>query len=242
MRIDVLGIGFDNINKEKAVEYAIEAVEQKKKAYAVTPNPEIVWECRKNERLRDIVNRADLVLPDGIGIIYAAKILKTPLACRVPGIEFAEALLERFAQSGMSVFLLGAKPGVADMAAEKMAERYPNLIIAGTQDGYFKDSGAVVDIINRSLPDAVFVCLGSPKQEIWISENLDKINTHFMIGLGGSLDVFAGAVERAPEKWRKLGLEWLYRLLKEPKRLRRMMKLPMFMAVVIWHRIFGKKR
>jgi N-acetylglucosaminyldiphosphoundecaprenol N-acetyl-beta-D-mannosaminyltransferase len=200
--------------------------------YVVTPNPEIVEICRENHEANRVINDADLVLPDGIGVIKGAAMLGTPLKERTPGIEFASHLMERMAEEGLSLYLLGAKPGVADMAAEKLVEKYPGLKIAGTHDGYFKEDAPVVEAIAASGADCVFVCLGAPKQEFWIKKNGPATGARLLCGLGGSLDVFAGTVERAPKFFCDHGLEWFYRLCKEPKRIGRMMKLPLFLVHV----------
>ena len=165
MRVDVLGVGFDNFTMDQAVAEACRLMASREGRYVVTPNPEIVELCREDEELRDIVNAADLVLPDGIGIIYGAKILGTPLRQRLPGVDFAGHLMERMAREGQTLFLLGAKPGVADRAREALEKRYPGLTIVGTHDGYFQDDAPVVEMIRRSGAQVVFVCLGAPKQE-----------------------------------------------------------------------------
>ena len=140
------------------------------------------------------------------------------------------------AGEGKSVFLLGAKPGVAERAAKNLAENYPGLLIAGTHDGYFNEDAPVVEAVNAASPDLLLVCLGAPKQEKWMRSNAAKLAVGLMIGAGGSLDVFAGTAERAPEGWQKAGLEWLYRLLKEPRRIGRMMKLPKFLLCVAFRK------
>lgn len=237
MRTDVLGVGFDSVTMEEATEraYALATTEGFK--YIVTPNPEIVWMCRKDGNLRRIIDGAALVVPDGIGIIYGAKILKRPLKEKVGGADLALKLFERMAQDGRSVFLFGAKPGIADTAAEKLAARYPGLKIAGTADGYFQDDEPIMDKINAAAPDVLLVCLGAPKQEEWIDRHKDRLNVHLAMGLGGSLDVYAGVAKRAPKLMLKLNLEWLYRLVKQPSRLGRQMRLPAFLFAVIGQRI-----
>jgi len=238
MRTDVLGVGFDSFTIEQAVSVAYDEILSGGKSYVVTPNPEIVWQCRKNEALREALSRACLVLPDGIGVIIGARILRTPMDHgRIPGIDFASALFEKMAGSGKSVFLLGAKPGVAEMAGEKLAERYPGLIISGTLDGYFTDDKYVIEKVNEAAPSLLLVCLGAPKQELWMAENIGSLSVPLCAGLGGSLDVFAGNIKRAPVFFRKLGLEWLYRLMREPRRLKRSMCLPLFLLTVIRKRL-----
>lgn len=232
MRIDVLGVGFDNVTMGEAVERGMKLLHSDGMHYVVTPNPEIVEICRENPEANRVINEADLVLPDGIGVIKGAAMLGTPLKERTPGIEFATHLMGRMAEEGLSLYLLGAKPGVAELAAQKLTEKYPGLKIAGTHDGYFKEDAPVVEAIAASGADCVFVCLGAPKQEFWIRKNGPATGARLLCGLGGSLDVFAGTVERAPKFWCDHGLEWFYRLCKEPKRIGRMMKLPLFLVHV----------
>ena len=233
MRIDVLGVGFDNVTMDEAVERGMELLRGDAAHYVVTPNPEIVEVCRENPEAKRVVNGAALVLPDGIGVIKGAAMLGTPLKERTPGIEFAERIVERMANEGYSLYLLGAKPGVAELAGQKLAEKYPGLKVAGTHDGYFRDDAPVVEAIRESGADALFVCLGAPKQEFWMEKNGEATGAHLLCGLGGSLDVFAGTVERAPKFFCDHGLEWFYRLCKEPKRIGRMMKLPLFLVHVM---------
>lgn len=240
MRIDVLGVGFDNLSMAEAVEQAMKLLSEEGCHYIVTPNPEIVEVCLENSAAREAVNGADLVLPDGVGIVKGARILGTPLKEKTPGIEFAAHLMERLAKEGKSLYLLGAKPGVADLAAERLKSTYPGLVIAGTHDGYFKEDAPVVEEIAKSGADVVFVCLGAPKQELWMKKNGAETGARLLCGLGGSLDVFAGVVQRAPAVWSRMGLEWLYRLLKEPRRIGRMAKLPLFLVHVYGQK--GKKK
>ena len=238
MRIDVLGVGFDNLTLEEAVEAGMDLVRAPGAHYVVTPNPEIVEVCREDPAVMDIVNRADLVLADGIGVIKGAAMLGTPLKGKVPGIEFAAGLLGKLAKEGRSVYLLGAKPGVAELAGKRLSGQYPGLKIAGTHDGYFQEDAPVVEDIRASGADVVLVCLGAPKQEKWMAKNGADTGAHLLCGLGGSLDVFAGVVERAPKAFQKLGLEWLHRLIKEPKRIGRMAKLPL----VLWYAVGARIR
>jgi len=173
-----------------------------------------------------------LTIPDGIGVIYGAKILKTPLKEKVPGCDFILALMDKMQAEGRSVFLFGAKPGVAELAEANLSQQFPKLRFVGTNDGYFTDDAPIIEKINAAAPDLLLVCLGAPKQEIWMHEHAAELNVGLMIGAGGSLDVYAGTAERAPIGWQKAGLEWLYRLMKDPKRIGRMMVLPKFMIEV----------
>jgi N-acetylglucosaminyldiphosphoundecaprenol N-acetyl-beta-D-mannosaminyltransferase len=219
-----------------AVDSAMTLIEARGGRYVVTPNPEIVMLARQDEKLRRALDGAALVLPDGIGIIKGAKILGTPMKGKVPGIDFASGVMARLAAAGGSVFLFGARPGIAEKAAAEILARHPGLRVAGTCDGYFSEDGPIVEKINAAAPDFLLVCLGAPKQEFWMEKYDGRLKVGLMAGLGGSLDVFAGEVQRAPEGWQKLGLEWLYRLIREPKRIGRMMKLPRFIFAAMGER------
>ena len=236
MRTDVLGVGFDDLTLEEAAAAGAALVEAGGFHYAVTPNPEFLLAAKHNPAFRQALLGADLVLADGVGVVYSAKILGRPLKGKVPGIDFAQRLLAWMARHGKRLFLLGAKPGVAELAAANLKDAHPGLIVCGTHDGYFREDGPVVEEIRRSGADAVFVCLGAPKQEYWMREHGPATGARLMAGLGGSLDVFAGVVERAPESWQKMGLEWLYRLMKEPSRIDRMARLPLFLASALGER------
>ena len=240
-RTRILGVGFDDTDLEETSEKAMELIAERRAAFIVTPNPEIVMICGKNERIRAAVNGADIVLPDGIGIMLGARILGAPLKQRLPGIDFAETLIGRVSSKGeCKLFLLGAKPGVAELAAARLEGRYEGLRTVGIFDGYFSDDSKIKEKISETEPDIILVCLGSPKQELWMSENTGKFSAGVMIGLGGSLDVYSGNVKRAPPVWRRLGLEWLYRLLREPRRIKRAVLLPVYIVRVCSARLRGK--
>ena len=241
MKIEVLGVAFDNVTMEQAAEMGGKMLQEDRFHYVVTPNPEFILAAEKDESFRKVINAADLVIPDGIGVIYSAKILGTPLAERVPGIEFSAKMLEKLNEMGGRLFLLGAKPGVAEKAGENICAQYPNIVLCGTQDGYFKDEEDVILKVAAARPDLMFVCLGAPKQEKWMARWGKHTGAKMAIGLGGCLDVYAGNVERAPEAWQKMGMEWAYRLKKEPKRITRMAKLPLVLVKSAGQRVKGKK-
>lgn len=234
MRTDILGIGFDPFTVDGAVTWALETMAQKQGAYICTPNPEIVWESRRDKALKEAINGADAVLADGIGVVWASGVLKTPLPERVAGYDFLLALLARMEGS---VFLLGGEPGVAEEAAHAIEQRFPGVTVAGCRQGYFEKDEDIVKAVCEAAPDLLLVCLGSPKQECWMAEKAKVLPVGLMAGLGGSLDVLAGRVKRAPERWIRLNLEWLYRLLKEPSRIKRQICLPRFVLAVMAQRI-----
>lgn len=234
-KINVRGVYFDNVNMDEAVNKCRELFYSDGKPKIIhTPNAEIVQLCIEQPEYYNLINGADIIIPDGAGVILAAKILKTPLVKgRVPGIELGEKLAELSAELGWKVFLYGGKPGVADIAAEKLIEKYPKLNIAGTCDGFVQNVDEVIGKINESGAELLYVCLGVPRQEKWMRDNIDKLNVKLMGGFGGSINGYAGVVKRAPLIFRKLNLEWFHRLIREPRRIGRMMKLPKF--------IFGTK-
>ena len=233
-KINIRGVNFLNVTLDEAAKVGEEMLCGDKVCTVFTPNAEIVQLCIEQNEYYDLYNGGDMVVAVGAGVVKAAKILGTPVKGKVAGVELGEKMLEYCAKSGDGVFFLGAKPGIAELAAKNMAEKYQGLKIAGTNDGYFKKEGeesdAIVEKINASSAKLLFVCLGVPVQEKWITDNKDKLTAARMcMCLGGSLDVYAGTVKRAPKIFIKLSCEWLYRLLKEPKRIGRMMKLPKFL-------------
>ena len=196
----------------------------------MTPNPEMVMMAQEDDSLMKALQAADLVIPDGIGLILVSKLKKKGLIERVTGIETMAELLEICHHAGKSFFLLGGKPGRVEKAIETILERYPGIGKAFGHHGYFDCDDEIVEKIQRLKPDVIFVCLGSPKQERWIHHHRHCFpETSVMIGVGGSVDVYAGAVRRAPVIFRKLGLEWLYRVIQEPERIKRLAVLPAFL-------------
>jgi len=238
-KLNVLGVGVDTFDMCGSVKFLTDAFSKDGMTKVYTPNSEILLHAYKNQDYADVLNRAELVTADGIGVVYASKILGSSLPERVSGFDLANELLKTCAPLQKSVYLFGSKPGVAEAAAEKIVSLYPGIKIAGTKDGYFdaeKEKEIIADI-NEKAPDILFVCLGFPKQECWIDAHSD-LNAKIAMGLGGSLDVFAGTVKRAPKFFQKLGIEWLYRLIKQPSRFMRMLALPKFGFTVLLH---GKK-
>ena len=241
MKKQVMSITFDNITMEEAVSTAMQHIADRTRCRVVTPNAEFALEAKKNPRFLNILNTSQLVLADGISVVMASKIIGDPMQGRVTGVGFAQALAAALAKTGGSLYLLGAKPSVAEKAAEKLVETYPGLKIAGTHDGYFKETGPVVEAINAAKPDALLVGLGAPKQEYFMEDHDGLLEVPVMAGLGGSMDVLAGNVQRAPEFYQKHGLEWLYRLVKEPQRWRRMIKLPLYLLDAVAWKFKGGK-
>lgn len=243
--VSLRGINFTAGSLTDISAYISEQIARGEQTAVFTPNSEIVQMCIDEPSLYEVINSAEVIIPDGIGVIKAAKVLGLPLTERVPGIELGEHMLS-VADNTMPVFFLGGKPGVAEAAAEKMAKKHPNLKVCGCHDGYFKknseENDAVLEEIRRSGAVILFVCLGAPAQEKWIFENRNSLpDVRLLMGLGGSLDIYSGKAERAPSFFRKAGLEWLYRLIKEPSRIGRMMSLPKFYFGTVWYRIKGGK-
>lgn len=234
--INILGVNIDKITACDALSKAEMLLNSDGVSMIFTPNPEIVMAAYNDKNFEKVLNSADMCTPDGIGVVYAAKISGTPLPERVAGYDLACGLLKSISQTGEGVFLFGAKPGVAEAAKEKLLDEYPGLNVAGMRNGYFSDGDVdgIIEEINNSGAKLLLVCLGAPKQEKWIYENKDKLkNVTLCMGVGGALDVFAGVAKRAPKIFIKLNLEWLYRLCKNPSRIGRFAALPKFMLTVM---------
>ncbi len=233
-KVNILGAEIDKITMEEAVGTAMGFFGSDGKKVIYTPNSEIILYASRNAEFMERLNSADLIIPDGIGVVYGAKIVKNPLPERVAGFDLVKNLLPKMAEKGLSLYLLGAKPGVAEKAGEKLSEEYKGIVIKGVHDGYFKDDKEIIDDINEKKPDLLLVCLGFPKQENWIYEHRAELDVKAMIGAGGCLDVFSGTSERAPDFYCRHGIEWLYRLKKEPWRFMRMTALPVFALKVLF--------
>ena len=236
MKTNIFGVQFDNYTISETVEMATSF--EKTPFVIVTPNPEIVQIAKKDKELCDVLNGANVVTPDGIGIVYASKILKGNIKERAAGFDICCGILNKLAQKNGTVYLFGGKPGVAEQAKQKVEEKYDGISVCGIADGYFdeeKEKKIIEDISNKA-PDLLLVCLGAPKQEKWIAAHKDELNAKILIGAGGSIDVLSGNTKRAPKIFIKLGLEWFYRLLCEPKRIGRMMQLPKFLLEIIFKR------
>lgn len=235
-KVNILGVNIDKTTQAQVVDRVMEMLGEEGNHAVFTPNSEILMMAYRDAEFCAQLNSAELLTADGIGVVYASKIVKNPVPERVAGYDVACGVIERIAESGHRLYMLGGKPGVAELARDRLMEKYPFLNIVGMHDGYFKpeEVDGIVSEINASGADLLFVCLGAPAQEKWICTNRDRLNCHVMMGIGGSLDVFAGTVERAPEAWRKGGLEWLYRLIKEPRRAKRMLALPQFGMTVLF--------
>lgn len=245
-KVEILGVSIGNKSMEEARAAVEEFLARDGLDTIYTPNTEIVMESRKNKRLKDILNRGSLVVPDGIGLVYASRIKRKPLQERVAGFDLSIEMLDIADKRGYSIYLLGGEEGIAKKAGEEIVKRYPGAKIAGYHNGYFKgahigkggheEEQKIISDINSSGTDILFVGFGAPKQEYWIEENKDKLNVKLAIGNGGTMDVLAGKTKRAPEIYQKLGLEWFYRLIKDPRRITRQLSLPLFMLTVIFTR------
>ncbi len=239
---DVLGIPVDRIGMQEAVDKLKSWLDENKLHTLYTPNAEILMAAQRDAELKDILCKADLLAADGAGVVLAAKILGRPVPEKVSGIDLVRRSFIDLASQQPSYFFFGSKPGVAEAAAKKIAGDFPGTRIAGCRSGYFKetDEDDIIKQINESGADILLVALGAPKQEKWISRNKDKLKVKICAGVGGTLDVFAGKVQLAPEFMRRNGFEWLFRLYKEPRRAKRMLDLPRFIIRVLFARLLGK--
>ena len=229
--ISILGIPFNAVNKNEASTRIFSACKNKAKIpfTVVTPNPIMVMNAQKSKELFTALTASDLSLADGVGIISATKRMGTSLPERVTGIDTAYSVIEKLAEISGSIYLLGAKPGVAEKAAANLTQNFPTLKIAGTHHGYFDSDEEIILDIKEKAPDLLAVCLGSPRQEIWVHRNKEKLSgVGTILCLGGALDVWSGNIKRAPSLFIKLRLEWLWRMLLEPKRMKELPKMIKF--------------
>ncbi len=238
--MQILGVPVNRVTMDEAVN-CVEAfiADRRRPHLVVTANSEMVMRANEDPLLAHIMQRADLVVPDGIGVVWASRLLGEPLGSRVPGIELMHNLLSRSAERGWNVFLLGAEPGVAERAASNMQQAFPGLSIVGCRHGYFhrRDEEEIVAALQASSADILFLALGVPRQEKWAAAHLGRLNIPLAMGVGGSFNVWAGLERRAPQWMQKAGMEWLYRLLKQPARWRRMAVLPQFVLLVLWTKL-----
>lgn len=210
--------------------------------FIVTANPEIIMLTKEDATYRKAVLQADYVLPDGIGVMIGAKILGDPLPEKIPGYELVHDLLQLSSNEGFSVYFYGAKKGIAQQAADNAKALYQGLDVAGIMDGYHYHGEEAADWIQQSNPNIIFVAMGAPRQEQWIAEYKARFPNSVLIGVGGSFDVLSGAVKRAPKFWTKRNLEWFYRLVTQPTRAKRMLKIPLFLLAVLKEKLFSKKK
>ena len=232
--IEIMSVKIPIMTKDAAIDRIESLLDSKKGVRVFTPNPEMLLAAKDSSALAQMLNSADLLLPDGIGVKIVSHMLGNPIPERISGIDMAFELLKIAETRRLSVFLLGGKPTVAERAAEKLVADLPSLNICGTHHGYFDKSGkenqAVAEQIRKAAPDLLFVCFGFPVQERWICENLDSLpSVSLAMGLGGSLDVWSGDKKRAPKLVQRLCLEWLWRASLEPKRLKIFIEIPRFL-------------
>ncbi len=246
-KIYIMNVKINNVTLQEAVEKIENQIKIGSKYSIYTPNTEIVMMCQKDKEFLKYINNGDMVIPDGIGLVYASKIKKLPLKERTAGYDLSIKLLEIANNNKLKLYMIGGKPGVTDKAAKNIKLKFPDINICGYKHGYFKGTHLdmngheeeleVINDINEKSPDILFVGFGAKKQEKWIEYNKNKINATIIIGNGGTIDGIAGNVKRAPDIFIKLGLEWFYRLIKDPKRIKRQIVLPIFMLKII----FGDK-
>lgn len=233
--VSIFGVPIDKITLEEASKRFEHILAEEKLGIITTPNTEIVMAARYDKELMEVLKRSDMNIPDGIGLIYASKIHNLGLIERVTGVDLMQKILDYCNNMNRSIFILGGKPGVEELACKKIKERFRHIEVKGYHHGYFNQDEEIdiIESINKLKPDVLFVALGAPRQEKWIYNNRKKLKAGVAIGVGGSVDIWAGTAKRAPMIYQKLGLEWFYRLIKEPWRYKRMMVLPKFMIKVL---------
>ena len=234
-KVTVLGIPLEKITLVQARDLISSWLQEDETRLVFTPNAEIIALAQEDEGLKQALLAADLTVPDGIGVVWAAKRLGTPLPERVPGIDLFVSLVRLAAEKGHTVYFLGGEPGVADEAAQRLKKEFGHLDVVGVHHGYFDaiEEKIIIEQIQKLKPDILAVALGAPKQERWLLKHQVALPVKVAIGVGGSFDVIAGRVRRAPLLWQRFGLEWLYRILTQPKRLKRAWQLPRFVWMVL---------
>ena len=234
-KVEILGVTVDSLTMTEAVSRVEGFIANKKPALIATANAEMIMNATRDEELKNILNGADMVVPDGAGTVWAAHQLGCYMPERVAGYDLAQELLRISPSKGYRVYFFGSAPGVADKAKAKAEELYPGIEICGTRNGYFSedDENQIVEDIKTAKPDILLAALGVPKQEKWLSKYKDVLGVPVNIGVGGTLDVMAGVMERAPLWMQKAKLEWLFRGLKQPSRIGRLMALPRFVFKVL---------
>lgn len=228
--VEILGVRIHAVSMKDALDQVHNFIHTGGKHQIVTVNPEFIMEAQQNHAFRSVINSSSLAIPDGIGVLIGAKLFGQSIRERVTGVELVENYAAIAAKSDVSIFFLGAAPGVAERASNKLLKRYPKLRISGTYSGSPcpSEDATITEIINKSNPDLLLVAYGAPNQDLWISRNLGKLNVKVAIGVGGTFDFLSGIVTRAPRAVRMVGLEWLYRLIQEPNRWKRQLSLPKF--------------
>lgn len=238
-KVPILDIRFINIQYDEMLVILAERVQQGKKTFVVTANPEIVMITDEDKEYKEIVQSADYVVPDGIGIIVASKMLNTPIKERIAGFDLMMSLLQQANTNRWKVYLLGGKDEVNQKAVKAIEKTYPELEIVGSHHGYFdhEESEGIKKEVQNLEPDLVFVALGAPRQEKWITDIQPFVTKGLFMGVGGSFDIIAGEAKRAPDIWIKFKLEWLYRLVKQPSRWKRMLAIPYFLIKILKQRL-----
>ena len=241
-RIDILGVFVDDVTIDEAVDIICDFAASGSFHHVVTVNPEFVMTARRNRAFAAVLNGADLAVPDGIGIVWAARYLGQPLRTRVAGVDLVQQVAAAAAQRGLRVFFLGAAPGVAEAAASRLAGLYAGLPVAGTYAGSprCEDTEDILARLSSGKPDILLVAYGAPHQDLWIRHNAQRLGVSVAIGVGGAFDFISGRAQRAPGWMRRLGLEWLHRLIRQPWRWRRMLALPAFVWAVLLERTPAK--
>ncbi|MFZ5945177.1 MAG: WecB/TagA/CpsF family glycosyltransferase [Bacillota bacterium] len=242
-RVYILGSLVDKVTTKEALQRIEHFITEGTPHHIITANAEIIYRGVIDKKLSRTLNKAHLVTADGSGVVWASHQLNNPVPERVTGIELLNAICNKAQEKKWKLYFLGAAPGVAQKAVLKVLELYPNCHIVGYENGYYsqEEEPKVIENIKKVEPDILFVALGAPKQEFWIREHLTELGVPVCMGVGGSFDVLAGNVERAPEWMQKNSLEWLFRLYKEPTRWRRMLALPRFVLAVLGQKANGSK-
>ena len=242
-KVNIFGVEIHNTTLDNLIEELKEHLKRSSSISIFTPNTEIVMEAKKSEEKKDMLNSGTYIIPDGIGLIYGAKLRSVELKERVTGYDTSMGLLDIANQNAYGLYLLGGKEGVAKKAVKTLSKSHPGIRITGSHHGYFEgthlgkeqslEEQQIIDEIKANNTDILFVGFGFPRQEKWINDNINKTGVKIAIGNGGVIDILAGDAKRAPDIFIRMGLEWLYRLIKDPSRIKRQIVLPLFLIQVL---------
>jgi len=237
-KIQVMGVGVTPFHGyEHAINVIESVVQAEGNAFIAAINPEKLYAAHSDEMLRNVLNRPEICICDGIGAALAVRVLFGRQIPRITGVSLFFEIIKSAADKQRQVFLLGGAENVNTLAVENLLADNPSLVIVGNHHGYFEDSKNIVNLINSVSTDILFVAMGSPKQELWIAEHREQISASVCMGIGGTLDVVSGRVKWAPAFYRRTGTEWLYRLVSEPKRWRRQLAIPRFLFVLAKYKL-----
>jgi len=245
-KMSIFGIEFDSISYAEVLKKIVSTIKESRKISVVTPYSEIIMAAIRDESYKNVINSASIILPDGMGVIVAARFMGMPLKDRITGVDLSSGLIDLSSRAGYRLFFLGSRSSVLMRLSKRLLAKYPNLKLEYYAPPFREnfsdaDNDNMIERINRFRPNILFVAFGPPKQEKWIISNLRRLEVNVALGVGGTLDLLAGSRKRAPTIMQKCCLEWLYRLMQDPSRIRRQLVVPIFIVKTL-SIVFARKR